>query len=348
MRRKIAVFLLIFICLFSVLAANKTVTVKPSGGTYTTLQGAITGELVANANLVTMEGILTISIEGDWTDAPDTTAVTINGFTTSATYYLKIVTDSANRAVKTGIDTTRYILAVTDDDAIDIRDDYVRIDGLQIQSIYVAADYKAGIITQSIAATNNDIRISNCYIEGSSTAYYYGIRFTDGDEIASVWNTIISTFSVGINFPACTGNVFNSIVYNIGTDGIFVTLGATVSLINNAIFSCADDIDDRASSTIDYNATDDNDGTNNVDETGGIGLTWADSYPDAATGNFTLKVGSPLIGAGAVDPGSGLFSDDIEGNTRGVAWDLGVDEYVAAVGGLSIPVAQAYYRRFRN
>lgn len=37
------------------------------------------------------------------------------------------------------------------------------------------------------------------------------------------------------------------------------------------------------------------------------------------------------LGYGVADPGSGLFSDDIDGQARGIIWDIGADEYVSAV-----------------
>ena len=59
--------------------ANKTVTVRPSGGTYTSLSAASTGDETANADLTAsgLNGILTISIEGTWSSA-DTGYVDIN------------------------------------------------------------------------------------------------------------------------------------------------------------------------------------------------------------------------------------------------------------------------------
>jgi hypothetical protein len=51
------------------------------------------------------------------------------------------------------------------------------------------------------------------------------------------------------------------------------------------------------------------------------------------------------VGTGTDDPGAGLYSDDITGTARTSVWDIGADEYVAAAGGLSIPVAMAAYRQ---
>ena len=81
--------------------------------------------------------------------------------------------------------------------------------------------------------------------------------------------------------------------------------------------------------TIDYCASDDNDGTHNVAEGTTGGAAWPNIFTDAANGDFTLKVGVALIGAGG-KAGSSLFSTDIEGTTRGTFWDVGAFEYVAA------------------
>ena len=48
--------------------------------------------------------------------------------------------------------------------------------------------------------------------------------------------------------------------------------------------------------------------------------------------DYRLPLGSALIGVGTDDAGLGLYSDDIEGHTRTSTWDIGADEYIAAVG----------------
>jgi hypothetical protein len=103
--------------------ADKTVTVKPAAGNYTTLAGAIAGELVANADLTAMAGILTISISGDWSATTDSTVVVINGFTVNSSYYLIVSTDAANRAKASGVDTGRYRLRSAGQYILTISDD---------------------------------------------------------------------------------------------------------------------------------------------------------------------------------------------------------------------------------
>lgn len=58
------------------------------------------------------------------------------------------------------------------------------------------------------------------------------------------------------------------------------------------------------------------------------------TFVDAASDDFHLA--STDAGAkdfGLSDPGSGLYTDDIDGQTRTGSWDIGADEYVAAGGG---------------
>lgn len=73
----------------------------------------------------------------------------------------------------------------------------------------------------------------------------------------------------------------------------------------------------------DYNAEDDGNGVSGAHSHSGTLFT----FVDAANGDYHLA--SADTGAqkrGVVDPESGLFSDDIDGQTRAGAWDIGADE----------------------
>ena len=315
--------------------ANKTVTVKPSGGTYTTLAAVIAGELIANADLTAMAGILNIEISGDWSGGADTALVYITGFTESADYYLNIYTDSANQVVKTGWDATRHALAVSDVNVIEVRQRYTRIDGLQIQYTYTDT-LGSAIIYQSIAAGGTDIRISNCRIRQAGTADKgNGITIGDVDiDNALISNCIITGgFNRGLNSSGGSGiKVWQSVVY--GMTGGYGFRGVNTTIKNSALFATADDIRDDGGCTIDYNATDDNDGTNNVAESGG-GATWPSDFADAANGNFTLLVDSNLNGGGTTS----IIATDMDGDAYGDPASVGADEYVAAGGGQSpVPI----------
>src|SRR3990167_4525241 len=103
---------LLFITLFLFLTANAEAvtqlkkTVMPSGGDYTSLEACMNAN---EQNLVTADQYFDVEIDGTWSSA-DTTAVTIENYTTDATHYINIYTTSAAR--HTGkASGNRYMLA---------------------------------------------------------------------------------------------------------------------------------------------------------------------------------------------------------------------------------------------
>src|SRR3990167_10661052 len=79
-------------------------TVKPSGGDYTSLEACM------NANeqdLVAADKYFDVEIDGTWSSA-DTTAVTIENYTTDATHYINIYTTATARHL--GAWSTNYYM----------------------------------------------------------------------------------------------------------------------------------------------------------------------------------------------------------------------------------------------
>ena len=308
-------------------------TVKSSGGDYTSLSAWEAGQ---QGNLVTADEIRT----AECYSFQDTTAVTIVGWTTDATRYIKITTPSAERHDGKW-NAGKYRLEVSDTGSgfpdLWSREDYVRIDGLQIRTPSVDANFQDPLGFTTIGASN-DLRVSNCIIRGADNASYKqaGIRINDADAIVKIWNVVI--YDIGDDIPQKRGikvqNATTVDLYNVTIngcyEGIFQAAG-TVNVYESAVFNNTDDFSGTFN-TIDYCASDDNDGTNNVAESGG-GAFWPDDFVDAANGDFHLKSSSNLVGAGN-DSGSGLFSNDIDGETRTSPSDIGADEYVSAGGAL--------------
>ena len=335
-------------CLISVFGwtADKTVTVKYSGGDYDSLDAAIAGELIANADLTSMAGILNIKIEGDWSSGADTAAVDIDGFTTSAAYYLNIYTDSANRATAEGYKTDRYRMEVANNVILRISDDHVRVDGLQLYQTSLSSNGK-NVLAIAVISTPSDIRISNNRIRGSGSGSYYEgcIYINDPDATVAIWNNIIygagtvvaNTYAATIYIDqSSTVNLYNNTIKD-GYRGIVQNAG-TVTAKNNAVFNTTI-IDFLGTITADYNASDDDYGTNNVEESGG-GADWPLDFKDAANGDFRLVAGSGLIDTALYNPGGGLYFDDIEGTNRGSSdWDVGAFEYSFISGQLAKSVA---------
>ncbi len=274
-------------------------------------------------------------------NAADTTATAWNGWITATANYVEIKGGAGNRASAAGYGETKYRLEVTDNHALTIQDDHVRVDGLQIRNIYSAQAGRSCIIMNSLVA-DNDIRISNCYLKGDPNVASggNGVNNEDDDAILKIWNTIMFEHDGrGIIAFGTTVDVYNTVIYGSQIDGIFFRGTSNWTITNCAVFNNVDDFDDGTSGTIAVDHTASDNGfsgeTNAVAESGG-GAAWPDDFTDAAGGDFTLVSGSGLIGTADVDPGSGLFSDDIDGTTRGVAWDVGAFEFVAAGGGVNV------------
>ncbi len=93
-----------------------------------------------DGNTITVAGILgtaqiTIEIDGDWTGVTDTTAVTIDGWTTDEDHYIKVYTTTAARhdgKWNEGKYRLEKTATANGDQALVIAEEYVRVFGLQI------------------------------------------------------------------------------------------------------------------------------------------------------------------------------------------------------------------------
>ena len=259
----------------------------------------------------------------------DTAKITVSGWTTGVANYILIEAASTDRASASGWDATKYRLQVTDDHCLVVNEDYFRVGSLQIGGLYSSVAAKYAINIGSVGTS--DIRIYNCYLDADGTQR--GIIITDVDAIVKIWNTIMYDMDDrGVTVSNSTSVVVYNCIASLITGDAIRLVNGSLTVKNTASFNNTDDFhDDIASMVIDYNASDDNDGTNNVAESGG-GVAWPDDFIDAANGDFTLKSGSGLVGGGTDDPGSGLYSDDINGDTRTSPWDVGADEFISAAG----------------
>lgn len=265
----------------------------------------------------------------------DNTATSIVGWTTSATDYILI--EAANeaghydRAKANGWDNAKYRLSITNANALTISEDFVRIDGIQIEVVNNTVNRNA-IQDSTASASGSDVRISNCRLRGSTNSQ--SINFNTVYLTAYVWNCIIGPCG---NRGVYIGQgvavyIYNSTIHHTGDDGVYAGGAVNITVWNCAIFDTADDIYFSTSGTknLDYCALDDADAqTHPITESGG-GSGWPNDFTDSANGDCTLVAGSGLIGTGAVDPADPLFDDDIEGTTRGAAWDVGAFEYVSS------------------
>ncbi len=313
--------------------ADKTVYVQPVGDDrgvhYHTLAAAVAGEV---ANLVTMGGMLYIEIRGDWSGGADTTLVDIDGYTTDATHYIKIYTDSANRAG--GIwSTSKYIRRGSDATVFLMREDYTWIDGLQIEEV---SQTGAQVFFNNVTRNSGLIKISNCILRGDGGAQrlkFYGESsglFTS----LQIWNCICYNWgshadSYFSENSAITASVYNSTFIVSSTVDFALRNDIGTSLIVKNCYA-------GGSSNSNYNGIMTRTTCASKDATGEIKNiainTTNFKNVTGGTEDYRLPLGSALIGVGTDDAGLGLYSDDIEGHTRTSTWDIGADEYIAAVG----------------
>lgn len=315
---RLAIFLLFLVHSYC-WAGNATIC--SSGCDYTTLFNWEAGE----------DGNITAPAVGQITEGfQDTASVTIGGFNgVNATNYIKIYTASAARH-DGKYNTGKYRLE-TENHSLSITEDYVTIDGIQIKS----SSTGYGICVHGIEASN-EIKISNCIIWGNGGGGRGISIYSPG--IAKVWNCVIYGFSTSLgtgirNDSGATISVYNSTISST-VRGIWDSGSATcVNTVSCNNTSANYDFKDCDSVT--YCASDDTvTGTGNIDWDSGA-TDWANVFVDYANGDFHLNnfTGTgKVIGMGTDNPGSGLYSDDIDGDARSSTWDIGADEYVTSGG----------------
>ena len=153
-------------------------------------------ESARQRDLVLNNEIEEVRIEGTWIQA-DKKPIVIDGWTTTPDNYIRIYTDASARHDGKW-NTSKYRLEITNNIGIDIKEDYVKIDGLQINLINNAAGSNRIGIRTTYAGLMTDIQISNNIIKGSisgSTLGATGISVGSSDtSVNKVWNNIIYDF----------------------------------------------------------------------------------------------------------------------------------------------------------
>jgi len=269
----------------------------------------------------------------------DTTSVDFLGWTTNATCYIEII--QADFPTNGVFDGSKYVLSVSNEASIDIRENYVRLGPFQVQATETGTGTVAGVYVSNIDAGGSDIRIFKTIVKGicSGTGAGYGFCCIDADATMNVWNCIAYDFISGADtgfrgFECSASTAMN--VYNCTSFGNYYGFARSNNVMN--IYNCAsfNNADDFAGAiTVIQNcASDDGDGVNPEDFTAEA-ADWNAVFTDYANADVSLKnytTNPCCVGEGADNPGAGLYSDDIIGTARSSVWDIGAFEYVAAGG----------------
>lgn len=345
-RRHIAAWLLsvaLLLCVNISHAGAVTVitkTIKPSGGDYTSLAAWEAGR---QGDLVAAD---TIEVAECYAAIKDTSRVIIDGWTTGANNYIKIYTPASERHDGKW-HTSKYQIKwdTFSADLIYINEDYVRIDGLQLD----VTNY-AGI---RMGAVTGEIHISNTIAKGNPSATTNNKGFelaVRSPGVLKMWNSIAYDFKnatgTNIGFQVYdTGSIYiyNCTAYNCEL-GFYALFASSPYVYNNIANACTDGFAVNASTWIgNYNISDlpdDAPGANSKNST-------TVSFVDAANKDFHLSASDTAAkDSGQTNPASGLYSDDIDGQTRTGTWDIGADEYVAA--GAPVPAFMHHYERMRR
>lgn len=257
----------------------------------------------------------------------DTTAVTIDGWTTSATDYIDIKTSSGHRHA--GVwNTAKYLLeaAPAGTGVLIIAEDFVRLTGLQVRWINGTPGTNASAVrTSGTFGATADIRVESCILREGR----YTVR-NDGACALLLRNTVIYGNTVGgavatAASTACVLTAENCTVIGV-TNGI-QDAAAAATLVGRNTY---------AAGTTAFSAMTTMTTCASSDTTGSAGL----QNVAHSTANFTnVTAGSEdyhlVTGSALIDVGtdlSGSFTTDIDGATRSGTWDIGADEFVTAGG----------------
>ena len=272
----------------------------------------------------------------------DTTVVTIDGWTTSAADYIKIWTDPAESYRHNGSWSTgnKYRLIINGTYlgvALRQKENYTRIDGLQVEQSDTSGNYVA--ILSNLNGTG-DARISNTIVRaGANSLKPYGIAEDDFYGYLKVWNCLIIGFLSGITQNASAAQtlmLYNCTIVNCTTG--YEKISGTATLKNCLFSGCTTDATGAISDT--YCATT-NDNTKGLTAVG-TGNRFSQTFTFVGAPDYHLASndeGALGFGLNLYNDATYPFQDDIDGQDRGGAaasWDIGADEYVSAVTNLSI------------
>jgi hypothetical protein len=295
----------------------RTVTVKSSGGDYSSLSAA---EAAEQGNLVSLDRQLDIACY----NFDDTTAVVIDGSTTDSTRYIRVYAVDSHGG-KYGTAAYRNTGGGGFQPAINVADAYTRLVGLQIapsntsfsSGIRVTAGGTNVLIDSCIckitnlspsnslgyaefAVQENGCTIRNCVGTGGSCGLY-----TTNDPILQNC-TFGNGAAYGIDPTYGTPTLTNCYVGNYGNGPYAFGATCTTCAHNSSASQTG------STANISYSTS------NFVSTTAG-----SEDLHLVSGASSTLKTGGTSL--------SGSFTTDIDGETRSGSWSIGADSIVSAV-----------------
>lgn len=321
-------------------STTKIRTIKPTGqgGNYTSLATWETGE---QTDLTAVNKISIGEIDGYWS-SPDTTNVAIDGWITDSTRYIEIRAINVARHTGKWSNSNSYRLVIQDDTsgAIRVNEDYVRLDGLQIQTTNPTSNGRAAIEIRVIAG---ELRVIKCIIRGTADATYWQWIINHGQS-TSTGNILIENciiYDIALNGGASafrqhtlvsgTTRIYNTTIFGSGTGVGIEGSSSNIIAINCICNGLSDGFNGTFHSSSMNNCSDiasDAPGTNPI--TGTV------LFSNSANGDFTLSPYDTV----AQFAGANLWNDtypvttDIAGNSRGgpsASFDVGASHALVSI-----------------
>lgn len=345
--------------------ANRTATWNPDAGeaTYLSLSAAEAAEQTIGANLVSLGDTLTFQAIGSWSVA-DTTAATINGFTTGASNWILVNTDSSNRWVGTAWDTAKARLLPSSVAAgFEIQDDYVTVLGLQVENSNTGFGIRVGAATnvlfdacfvrgRTAIGTNNaasQYRARNCLVTGGATAMRTGFAVATSGGSATLHACTAGPASTTQSYRVDTGCTLT--VYNcLGTTnaaGVFGGAGTLNGNYNAATDTTAPGANSIQSATFTFVNAGAGDYRIDASDTSGVIGGGTDLSADATlpvvydAGGTNLRPAAPTMGMWEADPATGDVDIDLTGSSATITQSAGTiaPDVQITLGGSSLAVA---------
>jgi outer membrane protein assembly factor BamB len=286
-------------------------------------------------DLVGSNAIMSVAAYGDGVDS---TSVVINGWTTSASHYIRIYTPYAPTEVGVSQrhsgrwDPTKYRMEAGTT-LLRIEDEHVRLDGLQLRLTADVASATGVFFTGGAAPS--ELEVSNCILRGNGTGVTNArtglLMFTAASGVARVWNNLVYDWAGGTNVagivaddPDFTFYLYNNTVVDNQT-GIQRVSG-TVTAKNNLAYNNVDNY----SGTFQASSTSNLSGPSQIDAPGASPRNATIvTFVNAAADDFHLSLtdtGAQNFGANLSADANLAFSNDIDLGLRAVPWDIGADE----------------------
>lgn len=308
------------------MATLRTVTVKSSGGDYTSLQAAETGE---QGDLVSLDRQLDIEchniVDG---------SVTFAGWTTDATRYVRVYAAQHHGG---SWSTSAYRIVTATNPVAVTGCAFIRFQGIQIDCTHTGTNNRTNLFFDTTADTSTSAYVEGCIFRRSvapTGGTHRALAVADADWVVRVsnclffWELTNITGTMAFQNTPSGGTVYLYNCTSYGWDTGFRRQSGITTVINCLVQASVDGYNGTFAAASDYNVSNiaaDAPGSNSRQ-------SQTTTFVNAAGLDFHLASGD----TSSINFGTNLSADanypisvDIDNVTRAGTWDIGADEFVA-------------------